>query len=62
MPVSEAKKKANYKYDSAHYANVACRLRKEEAEAFKAECKNRNTTPNAVLKKAINDFMENIPE
>lgn len=58
MAISEAKKRANNKYNLAHYTVVGCKIRKEDAEKFKEECKKRNTTPNEVFRNAINDFMK----
>ena len=58
MAISEAKKRANNKYNLAHYKIVGCKIKKEDAQAFKEECKKRNTTPNEVLKNAINEFMK----
>lgn len=58
MPLSDARRKANNKYLSAHYTVVGCKIRKEAAQAFKEECKKRNTTPNEVLRKAIIEFMK----
>jgi hypothetical protein len=58
MAISEAKKRANNKYNLAHYTVVGCKIKKEDAEAFKEECKKRNTTPNEVFKNAINEFMK----
>lgn len=54
---TEAKKRANNKYDLAHYSVLGCKLRKEDAEAFKQACKDRNTSPNAIFKEAITKFM-----
>jgi hypothetical protein len=58
MGRSEAKKRANNKYNLAHYTVVGCKIKKEDAQAFKEECKKRNTSQNEVLKNAINDFMK----
>ena len=57
MPKTDAQKRANNKYDLAHYRVLGCKLLNEEAEAFKEECKRRGTTPNAVFKEAIIKFM-----
>lgn len=60
--VSEAKKAGNKKWDSAHMTNIACRVRKETAEQFKAAAAAAGTTPNAILKKCIDDFIKNSGE
>ena len=58
MSLSDAKRRANNKYDAAHMTVVGCKVRKEEAAAFKAACKAAGTTPNAVFRKAMLAFME----
>lgn len=57
MPKTEAKKRADNKYDLAHYSVIGCKLKKEEAELFKEACKRSGTTPNAVFRQAIDNFM-----
>lgn len=50
MPISEAKKRANAKYQAKTIASLACRVKIEEAEQFKAICENAGTTSNATLR------------
>lgn len=50
MPVSEKKKASNAKWDSANMATIGCRIKKTQAEAFKAYCKRQGKTSNTVLK------------
>lgn len=57
MAKSEAQKRANNKWDSEHMAVLGCKLRKEDAEAFRRMCRERGTSPNAVFKEAIERFM-----
>lgn len=57
MPLSEARRRANNKYNLKNYTVVGCKIPKDEALAFKEKCKEKNTTPNAVFRNAINDFM-----
>lgn len=59
MPVSEAKRKANQKWDAENMTVIGCKVRKDVAERFKAECKRRGTTVNAVFLSAMREFMEN---
>ena len=40
MAVSEAKRRANDKYDRAHYTRATCKIRKEDMERFKAKCES----------------------
>lgn len=55
---SEAQKAASAKYQREHIASVACRLKKEQAEAFKRYCEMQGKTPNAVLKDFILSVIE----
>ena len=58
MPMNEAQRKANRKWDSAHYTQLPCKIRKEKANAFRAACKAAGTSPNAVLNAAADAFMQ----
>ena len=53
MPPSEAQKRASNKYNLEHNATLGCKVRKEEAEAFKAYCADRGKTTNAALKEYV---------
>ena len=55
--MTEAQRKANRKWDSAHYTQLPCKIRKDKAEAFKSACYAAGTTPNAVLTAAADTFM-----
>lgn len=57
MPLSESRKRANKKYNAKTYTIVACTVRKDDAAEFKAACKEEGTTPNAIFKAAMEDFM-----
>ncbi len=48
--VSKAKRKSNDKWDAENMKHVACKIRKEDAEAFKEYATERKTTPNALLR------------
>lgn len=50
MPVSRSKRAANNKWDAENMKHVACKIKKEDAEAFKEYADERKTTPNALLK------------
>ena len=58
MSKSPKKQASDNRWDAANLKLVAVRIRKEKAEAFKAKCKERGTSCYAVLKRAIEDFME----
>ena len=53
MPPSEAQKKASNKYNLEHMTTLGCKVRKEEAEAFKTFCKKQDKTSNTVLKEFV---------
>ncbi len=58
MTISESKKTANAKWDSAHMTNIACRVTREKAQQFREACRSQGTNPNAVLLAYINRFIE----
>ena len=47
--VSRAKRASNNKWDAEHMANLACKIRAEEAAAFKEYARERGTNVNALL-------------
>lgn len=53
MTMSEAKKRANAKYQAKTIASLACRVKKEQAEAFKQYCAELGKTSNAVLREYV---------
>lgn len=55
--VSDTQKKARIKWDSANMTNLSCKLRKDRAAEFKELCWQRGTTPNAVFRLVIDQFM-----
>lgn len=55
MAISEKKKASNAKWDSANMATLGCRVKKSQAEAFKAYCKGTGKTSNTVLKDYVLD-------
>ncbi|MCL2226260.1 MAG: hypothetical protein FWB97_01330 [Oscillospiraceae bacterium] len=71
MPVSEAQKRASNKYIKENMATLACKVRKEEAAAFKEYAASQGKTSNTVLKDYViqciadcqpGDIMEYVPE
>lgn len=58
MAVSEKKKISNARWDKENMTTLACRVRKDFAEQFKAACTDAGTTSNAVLKQAAEDFLK----
>ena len=53
MPISESRKRANAKWDSENMATLGCKVRKEQAEAFKQYCRDNGKTSNTVLKEYV---------
>ncbi len=58
MAVSEAKKKANAKYQAKTIASLACRVKKDQAEAFRGYCASIGKTSNAVLREYVLSCIE----
>lgn len=50
MAVSDAKKKANAKWDSENMATLACKVKRDQADKFKTHCAEVGKTSNAVLR------------
>lgn len=61
MAVSEKKKISNAKWDKENMTVLACKVRKEIAEQFKAACAERGTTSNAVLQQAVKAYLNEHP-
>ena len=57
MALSEARKRANNKWTAANMTVLGCKIRKDKAELFKAECKAAGTSPNAVFTAAVDNFL-----
>ena len=65
IPVSEARKRANYTWDAKNMTNLACRVTKEKAKKFREACKAAGTNSNAVLLATVDKFIaehEDSPE
>lgn len=53
MAISDAQRKASAKYQKENIASLACRVKKEQAERFKAYCEEKGKTSNAVLREYV---------
>lgn len=53
MATSEAQKKASAEYHKKNIASLACRVKKDQAEKFKAYCESKGKTSNAVLREYV---------
>ncbi|MBQ9773829.1 MAG: hypothetical protein IJW30_04120 [Clostridia bacterium] len=61
MP-SDAQKRASNKYNLEHMSTLGCKVRKEDAEAFKKYCADIGKTSNTVLKDFVFECIDkNIP-
>ena len=58
MPLSEAKKRSNAKWDAANMAVISVKMRRDLAEQFAALTKANGTTRNAVLLRAARDYIQ----
>lgn len=58
MALTESKRRANNKYIAENMTVLGCKIRKEDAEKFKKACSTAGTNPNAVFRKAIDEFMK----
>lgn len=55
MAPSNAQKRASAKYQHKNIASLACRVKKEQADRFKAYCSEIGKTSNAVLRDYVLD-------
>lgn len=58
MPVSEKKKATNYKWDRENMTTLGCRVRRDYAERIKAAALAAGTTPSAIMRRALDEFMQ----
>lgn len=58
MAPTDAQKKASAKYQKENIASLACRVKKEQAEKFKAYCAEQGKTSNAVLREYVLDCIK----
>lgn len=55
VAVTESRKKANAKWDAENMTTLGCRVKKDQAEKFKAYCAEVGKTSNAVLRDYVLD-------
>jgi hypothetical protein len=53
MPVSKARRAANDKWDKANMTTLGCKVKKEEATAFKDYAAQQGKTSNTMLKEYV---------
>lgn len=58
MPVSEKKKASNAKWDKENMTTLGCRVKKEDAIAFKQYCGRQGKTSNTMLKEFVGQCID----
>ena len=53
MAISEAQKRASNKYNLKNMSTLGCKVKKNQAEAFKEYAKEQGKTANTVLKEFV---------
>lgn len=56
--LTDAKRRANNKWDSKNMSVISCKLKREIAESFKAAAKANGTTPNELIRGWIAGYLE----
>ena len=56
--VTEAQKRAANKWSAANMTVLGCKVRKDYAERVRACCEANGDTVNAVLRAALDDYLE----
>lgn len=57
MAITEAQKRTRNKWDAENMAIIACKLKREIAETFKAAAKANGTTPNELIRGWIAEYL-----
>ena len=58
MPLTDAQRRANDKWDRKNRTMLGCKMYRDKADAFRAAAKAAGTTPNAVFTAAADAFMQ----
>ena len=58
MALTDGQKRANNKYIAEHMTVLGCKVRKEYADKVREKAKAEGTSVNAILKKALDEFLE----
>ena len=58
MALTDAQRRANNKYISEHMTVLGCKVRNDNADRVRQKAKDEGTSVNAILKKALDDFLE----
>lgn len=57
--ITDAKRRANAKWNGENLGTLGCTVQKEKAEQFKAYAKSKNTTVNALLREFVDSCLAN---
>lgn len=57
MPVPESKRKANDRWDKSNMSILSCKVRKQEAEQFRARAAEEGMSPNAILAGYVRSYI-----
>lgn len=60
--VTAAKREANKAWDRKNMVNLCCRVRKDYADRVRACCEANGDTVNAVLRAALDQYLEQYEE
>ena len=55
--VTRAKRANKNKWEDANMTVLGCKVKRDEADAFREACRMAGTSPNAIFKAAIDEFM-----
>lgn len=57
MP-TDAQKRARNNWDAENMSIVSCKVKREVAEAFKEAARANGTTPNALIRECISEYIK----
>ena len=60
--VTRAKRANNNKWDSANMTVLGCKVKRDEADAFREACRMAGRAPSAIFEAGIGDFMRKSPQ
>lgn len=58
MPRTEAQRRAQNKYDAAHYTSLTIKVTREYADTVRAVCAAASVAPAAIMRAALDKFIK----
>jgi hypothetical protein len=58
MPVSDAQKRATKKWNNANMQTLSVKVKRDYADQIRAKAAEKGTTPAAIIRKALDEFMD----